>query len=119
MKKVVLVDDYIDFVDCLGEFIERFNDVECIKFVSPSNALMYILNHKDVDMLITDYEMPGMNGFMLAEKLVSTHQLDIKIVVCSGHDIETLKEFSKFYDLENKVKLVCKCDMDYFKTLEF
>ena len=117
MKKVLIVDDYLDFVQCLGEFIERFNDVECLKFVSPSDALMYILNHRDVDMLITDYEMPGMNGFMLAQKLLSIHEIDIKVVVCSGHDEETLKELRKMYDLEGEVEVVHKCDMEFFKNL--
>lgn len=117
MKKIVIVDDYIDFVENLGEFIERFNDAKCVTFCSSSNALMYILNNKDVDILITDYEMPGMNGFMLAHRLAVIEELKLRIIICSGHDKRTLEEIRRQCDLEDKIEVICKTDMEFFKNL--
>lgn len=117
MKKIVLVDDYADYTETLKDFIERFNDAQCVTFSNPNDALLYVLENKEeVDILLTDYEMPQMNGFSLASKLLE-EKLKIRIIVSSGHSKQTLDKICKHYDLENKIELTTKGDLEILMHL--
>lgn len=117
MKKIVLVDDYADYAETLKEFIERFNDAQCVTFSNPIDALLYVLENKDtVDILLTDYEMPQMNGFSLASKLLE-EKVNIRIILSSGHSKQTLEKICKQYDLENKIELTTKGDLEILMHL--
>lgn len=115
-KKIVLVDDYVDFAETLAEFIANSNDARCVTFSNPLDALSYISNQNDIDMLITDYEMPRMNGFELAKEVINLKP-NIKIIVNSGHDKKSLEIVRSKYSLEDKVEVTAKSNMEYYKNL--
>jgi DNA-binding response OmpR family regulator len=48
------------------------------------SALEAAAENKDIQLLITDVMMPGMNGVMLAEKLRETHPR-LEVLFMSGH----------------------------------
>lgn len=110
MKKIVLVDDNKMYLEMVKEFIEFRTDFESITFLNPKEALRYILEEKDIYAVVTDYEMPKMNGFKLA-KQVYENLPDTKIIVMSGHDTRYLEEISKKAGLENKIRLLCKSNI--------
>ena len=117
MKKIVLVDDYESFLIVLKEFIEiNYENVECETFSKPLEALKYIESEKNVDLLITDYEMPKMNGFELASRVLSKFP-NLKIIISSGHDKFTLDSVCEGYGLKGKVKLSDKGDLAFLKEL--
>ena len=116
MKRILLVDDNLIFVETEKEFIEKFNDAECITFHDPLEASRYVLLKRDIDIVITDYDMPNMNGFEFAKSILERFP-DMRVIVSSGRDEEVLKEICKKYELEDKVEIICKSNIDFLTKL--
>lgn len=85
MKKysVLLVDDHRILLDGLKSLIADPFEVKAIA-ASGAEALTQI-NTNAFDVLITDYEMPGVNGLQLV-KAARIAQPEMKIIVLSMHD---------------------------------
>ena len=101
MKKIIIVDDYKDFADMVREYVELRVNAECLAFYDSEQTLEYINNEKDVDILVTDYQMPKMNGFELAKQVLEKSPT-IKIIIWSGHDQITLEEVNEKYNINAK-----------------
>jgi response regulator RpfG family c-di-GMP phosphodiesterase len=67
-QTVVIVDDDIFGLALLRTLVERVGGVQVQTFPDPLEALAWCREH-DLDVLITDYEMPGMNGLALVQAL--------------------------------------------------
>lgn len=83
--KILLVDDHAIVADGLQALLtneECFTIVE--KLTSGNFALAY-LKQSEVDMMITDYSMPDMDGLTLVKQAKALRP-DLKIVVLSMHD---------------------------------
>ncbi len=65
---VVIVDDDTFGLALMRTLVETVGSVEVHTFDDPSTALAWCRNH-DLDVLITDYEMPEMNGLSLLRAL--------------------------------------------------
>ena len=98
MKKIIIVDDYKDFADMVREYVELRVNAECLALYDSEQTLEYINNEKDVDILVTDYQMPKMNGFELAKKVLEKCS-NIKIIIWSGHDKSTLNKVNEEYKI--------------------
>lgn len=108
MKKIVLVDDYQDYVENLKVYIEFKTDAKCITFTDPVMALRYLTQNKDIDILITDFEMPRFNGLEVARELIRKKLFNIRIIVNSSYTENELKQKVNQYNLTGKVKVVSK-----------
>lgn len=118
MKNIVIVDDNIDFATMLKEFMERFGKVKCITFSNPFDVIKYSLVHKDIiDIIISDYQMPQLDGFSMARRLIDHNGIEKRIIIMSGYTAEELKEICKKHMLEYKVEVVCKDDLSFFINL--
>jgi two-component system, NarL family, nitrate/nitrite response regulator NarL len=81
--KIVLVDDHFILIEGISALLENTYSVEGI-FSDPQKALAFI-NHHETDLLITDYEMPRMNGIELFIEAKKSKPL-LKGVLLSMHD---------------------------------
>lgn len=115
-KNIVLVDDYVEFLEILSEFIEKSNNAKCITFSNPCDALSCISSLENVDLVITDYEMPRMNGFELSCELLKLNPT-LKIIIHSGNDEKYLKAIRSKYNLDDKVEITTKSNLEYYKNL--
>lgn len=61
MKSILMVDDEVHILEVAKLSLERLADYSVDVISSPEEALK-ILNQKHYDVIISDYEMPGMNG---------------------------------------------------------
>lgn len=61
MKTLLLVDDEPENLRSLGEILNRFG-YNVITKIDAQSALMVIREGTSVDLVITDYRMPGMDG---------------------------------------------------------
>lgn len=80
---VLLVDDHRILLDGMKNLLQEPYEVKATAS-SGQEALELIKNH-DFDVLITDYEMPGINGLDLV-KAMSAAQPEAKIIVLSMYD---------------------------------
>ena len=105
MKKIIVVDDYKDFADVVREYIESKTKQKCIAFYDSVEALKNINNEKDIDVLVTDYQMPKMDGFELAKEVIRKFP-NMKIVIWSGHGRITLEEIKRKHNLGDEIKVL-------------
>ena len=61
MKTLLLVDDELENLRSLGEILNRFG-YKVITKPDAQSALSVIQDGTTVDLVITDYRMPGMDG---------------------------------------------------------
>jgi len=61
MKTVLLVDDDYDNLRCFGEILNGFG-FKTIAMPDAETALTIIQEGASIDLVITDYRMPGMDG---------------------------------------------------------
>ncbi len=61
MSTLLLVDDELENLRCLGEILDGFG-YKVIAKPDAQSALSVVRNGTDVDLVITDYRMPGMDG---------------------------------------------------------
>jgi len=77
MKTILLVDDELEILKSLGEILARFG-YQVIAKQAAQEALASIKEGTDIDLVITDYRMPGMDGL---EFLNALRQMDPKVPV--------------------------------------
>ncbi len=85
MKKysILLVDDHRIFLEGIKNLIQQPFEVK--DTASSGNEALKLIKASEYDVLITDYEMPGINGLELV-KAAKAVQPEIKIIVLSMHD---------------------------------
>ena len=111
MKEIVVVDDNEMFLEVLKDFIELETDFKCVTFLNPEAALQYVLEKKEIHTVISDYEMPQMNGLTLAKKIFEELPA-MKIIVMSGHDTNYMRNnVLKAGIDECKIRLLCKSNI--------
>ncbi|QOI97062.1 MAG: response regulator transcription factor [Flammeovirgaceae bacterium] len=81
--KVILVDDHRIFIEGLSQLLDDSYEVVAI-FADAQQALKFI-QANEIDLLLTDYEMPGINGIELFEQCRKWRPL-LKAVLLSMHD---------------------------------
>lgn len=85
MMKILLVDDHAIVSDGLQALLQVVDGLEIVnKLASGDFALAYLKQH-EVDLLITDYSMPDMDGLTLVKKARQIKP-ELKIIVLSMHD---------------------------------
>lgn len=68
-RRILVVDDEPDILESLKTLLEAaFPGVEVHAAADGDEALVVLRAH-DVDLVITDYRMPGMDGFQLLERV--------------------------------------------------
>ncbi len=83
MKKILLVDDYLPIVKSLAYILED-EGYKCILATNGKEALEKILEEKP-DLVVTDFEMPVMNGYELSKKIRENLETkDLYIIASSG-----------------------------------
>lgn len=78
--KIFLVDDHPLILDGLISYFKNSSDFEIVGTASSANEALAILDDVDVDIVVTDIQMPQMNGVEFTEELLKRIP-DQKIVV--------------------------------------
>lgn len=81
MIKVVLADDNKAILDSMGNFLEKYNEIEIVgKAKDGVEELEYIIEQKP-DVIVTDIEMPLMTGIDVIEKIQDIGEKPTVIVI--------------------------------------
>ena len=108
IANVLLVDDEVSFVETFSERLE-LRDFEISKAFSGQEALKILDENKNVEVVILDVKMPGMDGIETLAQIKSKYPL-IEVIMLSGHtDVESAIDGMKRGAFDYLMK---PCDMD-------
>jgi len=83
-KRILVVDDEVSIALYLETFLTE-KGFEVVTLNDSQQALGYFTdNYKEIDLVLTDYTMPGLTGMQMAEAM---HQIepDFPILLCTGY----------------------------------
>ena len=83
IANVLLVDDEVAFVETFAERLELRN-FEISKAFSGPEALQVLEENKNVEVVILDVKMPGMDGIETLADIKRKHPL-VEVMMLSGH----------------------------------
>ncbi|HKL28692.1 MAG TPA: PAS domain S-box protein [Natrialbaceae archaeon] len=86
---ILHVDDDPDFTDLTAEFLEREDDRFEVRSETRSETVLDRLESRDVDCVVSDYQMPGMDGLELLEA-VREDRPDLPFVLFTGAGSESV-----------------------------
>ena len=86
--EVLIVDDNRAVATIISESLERVDEAIQTSYTTKSQRALSRLQQEDVDCLVTDYEMPGIDGLGLIER----DGTDTPVVVFTRRREEWLKE---------------------------
>ncbi len=91
MKKILLIDDDAVFLKLLEAYVEeRYPGLQVATCNDPLKCLVSITD--DLDLLLIDLEMPGLDGAKVLSYAVSRGVKRNRIIILSGRDAEYLHE---------------------------
>lgn len=82
--RVFLVDDHVMLLDGLKSVLSKEEELEVIGEAQNGKEALGFIKENDLDILITDYSLPVMDGLELV-KVVRRVKPEIKIIVLSMH----------------------------------
>ena len=79
---IIVIEDDIDDQDILTEIFKKLNYANKIIFFTDGNAALELLNKSDVQpfLILSDINMPRINGFELRSKIFTNEQLQTKCI---------------------------------------
>jgi DNA-binding NtrC family response regulator len=108
IANVLLVDDEVEFVETFSERLVMRN-LEISKAFSGEEALQVLETNKNIEAVILDVKMPGMDGIETLAEIKTKFPL-IEVIMLSGHtDVESAIEGMKQGAFDYLMK---PCDID-------
>jgi two-component system, LytTR family, response regulator len=87
--KCVILDDESMAREIIGNFVKQISFLELVAVAEDSTEALEILQTNTVDLLITDIQMPGINGLQLVQSLPSPP----KVIFITAHENFAAKGF--------------------------
>jgi len=85
MIKIMLVDDHAIVREGYVRLINSSDELEVVAQANSGHEAYELLKKVELDIVITDFSMPGISGLRFIEKAL-TRKPDLKIIMCSMHD---------------------------------
>ena len=112
IANVLLVDDEVSFIETFSERLE-LRDFEISKAFSGEEALQVLSDNENIEVVILDVKMPGMDGIETLAEIKRKKPL-VEVMMLSGHaDVESAIEGMKHGAFDYLMKPV---DMDQIVT---
>lgn len=83
--RILLVDDHAILLDGIKNLLEKEESFVVAALAESAEKALEFLKTNEVDLIVTDFNMPGMDGLSLVNT-VKRIQPDIKTIILSMHD---------------------------------
>jgi len=101
VKRIIVVDDTCSISFALGEWLRSAGAHDVLTFEDPLEAVEEIRKNGTPDFIITDYNMPGMNGVEFLEKVGD--EAEFKGIIMTAYPAEVVfKNDKKKYEIVEK-----------------
>lgn len=112
IRKVLVVDDEADVAD-LAEMLLSAHGLDALVAYSGAVALEMLATHPDIDAVVSDVMMPGMNGIELAAQIAERYP-KVKVILASGYMAPSMFQqqpltqlfIAKPYKIDQLIKLL-------------
>ena len=104
----MLVDDEVSFVEILAKRLGKRN-IETLTAFSGEESLETLKTHQNIDVVVLDVKMPGMDGLETLNKIKEEFPL-IEVIMLTGH--ATIESGIKGMKLGAYDFLMKPCDME-------
>lgn len=113
-KRVLLVDDEIDFLDIIGEFLTE----EGYSIATAARAVdaLDLLKSQPFDLVLSDINMPEMKGFELVRE-ARRIQPKIKTALITAYDVRDYLFLAKNFDIGNIITKTTPFNFNELKVL--
>lgn len=105
---IMLVDDEASFVDTVAKRLVK-RKFKVIKAFNGEECLETIKNHQNLDVVVLDVKMPGMDGIETLKVIKKTYPL-IEVIMLTGHG--TIESAIQGMKLGAHDYLMKPCDID-------
>ncbi len=87
--KILIIDDDRHFLEFLKTYVDdRYPGLQVETCLDPMQGLAAV--HPDLDLLLIDLEMPGLDGTKILAYAISRGLCKSRIIILSGHDADYL-----------------------------
>ena len=90
MKHVLFVDDDPNVLAALKRMLRSLREEWDVGFADSGDAALQYMAERNVDVIVTDMRMPGMNGAQLLEQVVDLHPGTVRIALSGQSNQELL-----------------------------
>ncbi len=95
VTRVVLVDDHAILMDGIKSLLEKQEGLRVEKTFSTAESALKYFEREEADLLITDFNLPGMDGLSLIHTITRIRP-DMRLIVLSMHnEVHLVKEILK------------------------
>ncbi len=84
-KRVLFVDDQVEVLDGLRDALRRYRRAWRMRFVTGGAAALAALEAEPVDVIVSDIQMPGMDGAELLALVQERYPATIRIVLSDAN----------------------------------
>ncbi|MBV1959214.1 MAG: HDOD domain-containing protein [Pseudomonadales bacterium] len=95
MKTILFVDDESNILSGLKRSLRKKGDQWLMLFAEGGALALDIINEQDVDVLVTDMQMPDMSGDQLLEQVIDISPSTARIVLTGHADLSKLAKASE------------------------
>jgi len=88
LKRILFVDDEQPVLDSLRDALRRYRHQWRIRFATGGEAALAALAAEPADVVVSDIQMPGMNGATLLSRIQDRYPATIRIVLSGYADCE-------------------------------
>jgi two-component system chemotaxis response regulator CheY len=100
VKKVMVIDDTTSITEALGEWLKISGVQDVVLFDNPVKAIEEIKKNGIPDFIVTDYNMPEMNGVDFLNEVSRKH--DINALIMTAYPSEVDFKNKREYDVIEK-----------------